>query len=106
MASARGAGEIERAWNLAVAGWVRAGRGQKALRSDLDRLVLQGVIPDLAASRAGHTPNEDLTIWIMAGLAGGMGNGEIGLGRGALTPRSDRYRARRSRARVPAFSVK
>ena len=70
VASARGAGEIERAWNLAVAGWVRAGRGQEAVRSDLDRLVLQGVIPDLAASRAGHTPNEDLTIWIMAGLAG------------------------------------
>ena len=70
VASARGAGEIERAWNLAVAGWVRAGRGHEALRSDLDRLVLQGVIPDLAASRAGHAPDEDRTIWIMAGLAG------------------------------------
>lgn len=48
-AGLRGAGEPERAWDAAVAGWVRAGlMGDRAasLRADLDRLVLQGIIPD------------------------------------------------------------
>ena len=38
-----------RAWDAAVAGWVRArlvGERAPALRADLDRLVLQGIIPD------------------------------------------------------------
>jgi hypothetical protein len=70
VAAARGAGHVERAWDLAVAGWVRAGPTRDALRSDLDRLVLQGVIPDLATARAGNTPEEDVAIWIMAELPG------------------------------------
>lgn len=48
-AAARGLGDLERAWEVAIAGWVRApltfDRGA-ALRADLDRLVLQGVIPE------------------------------------------------------------
>jgi hypothetical protein len=45
----RGEGELERAWDSAVAGWVRArliGERAPALRADLDRLVLQGIVPD------------------------------------------------------------
>jgi hypothetical protein len=45
----RGEGELDRAWDAAVAGWVRArliGDRAPAVRADLDRLVLQGIIPD------------------------------------------------------------
>jgi hypothetical protein len=50
-AAARGAGNLERAWNAAMAGWVTAPLGRDhgaALRADLDRLVVQGIIPDRA----------------------------------------------------------
>jgi hypothetical protein len=47
--SLRSLGELIKAWDAAVAGWVRApmgdGRGQ-ALRADLDQLVLQAIIPE------------------------------------------------------------
>lgn len=50
-AAARGAGELDRAWAAAVAAWVRASmmrdRGA-ALRADIDRLVLQALIPERA----------------------------------------------------------
>ena len=45
----RGAGELERAWDAAVAAWVRArlaGDRAPSLRADLDHLVVEGVIPD------------------------------------------------------------
>ena len=45
----RGAGELQRAWDAAVAGWVRArlaGDKSPTLRADLDRVVTQGIIPD------------------------------------------------------------
>jgi hypothetical protein len=60
---------VQRAWNLAVAGWIRAGHANATLRTDLDRLVLQGVIPDLAVSRAGRSPTDGVTIELMAQLA-------------------------------------
>jgi hypothetical protein len=47
--SLRGAGEIDGAWDAAVAAWARArlvGERAPSLRADLDRLVLQGIIPD------------------------------------------------------------
>ena len=48
-AGARGAGELDRAWAAAIAAWVRASmtldRGA-ALRADVDRLVLQALIPE------------------------------------------------------------
>lgn len=51
-AAARGAGDTERAWSAAAAGWIRAalarGRGA-ALKADLDRLVTTAIIPDRAA---------------------------------------------------------
>ena len=45
----RGSNELERAWDAAVAAWVRArlaGDRSPTLRADLDRVVLQGIIPD------------------------------------------------------------
>jgi hypothetical protein len=50
-AAARGAGDIDRAWNAAMAGWVRApyvGAQGETLRNDLDRLVTQAIIPERA----------------------------------------------------------
>ena len=49
VAALRGAGEPERAWDASIACWVRArmmGDRAASLRADIDRLVLQGIIPD------------------------------------------------------------
>jgi hypothetical protein len=57
-AAARGAGDLDRAWQAAIAGWVRASlapdRGA-AVRADLDRLVVQAIIPE----RAARLPTQD-----------------------------------------------
>jgi hypothetical protein len=50
-AAARGTGDLDRAWQAAVAGWVRAGLAQDggaSLRADLDRLVTEAIIPERA----------------------------------------------------------
>jgi hypothetical protein len=54
--AARGAGDLEGAWNAAVAGWIRAGSQAdgKQLRSDLDRFVTQTLIPERAQARTGQ----------------------------------------------------
>ena len=54
-AAARGVGDLQRAWDAAIAGWVRArlaGDRSVALRADLDRLVRQAVIPERARQTA------------------------------------------------------
>lgn len=51
----RGAAEPVEAWNAAIAGWVRArlaGARSAMLRADLDKLVLEGIIPDRVGSVA------------------------------------------------------
>ena len=51
-ASARAAGDLDRAWAAASAGWIRAALGRDrgvTLRADLDKLVTQAIIPDRAA---------------------------------------------------------
>jgi hypothetical protein len=51
-AASRGAGDLDRAWAAASAGWIRAVAARDrgvALRADLDRLVIQAIIPDRAA---------------------------------------------------------
>lgn len=48
-AGLRAQGETERAWQAAIAAWVRAplaGSRAVALRADIDRLVREGLIPD------------------------------------------------------------
>ncbi len=58
-AAARGAGDIERAWDAAIAGWVRISqlgtRGFGA-RGDLDALVRTAIIPDRARAIAPAAP--------------------------------------------------
>jgi hypothetical protein len=52
--AARGAGDVERAWDAAIAGWVRSTLRPEAselLRADLDRLVTQALIPERARNR-------------------------------------------------------
>ncbi|MEZ5287041.1 MAG: hypothetical protein R2712_19990 [Vicinamibacterales bacterium] len=52
-AALRGAGNPLAAWHAATAGWARArlaGERSAALRADLDKLVLQGIIPDRVKS--------------------------------------------------------
>jgi len=54
-AGARGVDDLPRAWGAAVAGWVRAGstgtRGD-ALRDDLERLIVQVILPERAGQLA------------------------------------------------------
>ncbi|MGD9902957.1 MAG: hypothetical protein AB7U83_05775 [Vicinamibacterales bacterium] len=48
-AGLRAQGELDRAWQAAIAAWVRApiaGEAASALRADIDRLVREGIIPD------------------------------------------------------------
>jgi hypothetical protein len=55
-AAARAQGDQQSAWDSAQAGWVRSalagGDGGAALRADLDRLVLRGIVPDRARATA------------------------------------------------------
>jgi tetratricopeptide (TPR) repeat protein len=49
----RGTGDAMAAWDAAIASWVRArlaGEHSASLRADLDKLVLEGIIPDRVAS--------------------------------------------------------
>jgi hypothetical protein len=62
-AAARGSGDLEAAWNAAIAAWVRApltaDRGV-SLRADIDRLVTQAIIPERARQIAGPRHTETL----------------------------------------------
>jgi hypothetical protein len=59
--AARGAGDLERAWDAAVAGWVRSTlkpESSPALRTDLDRLVMQALIPERVRTRPAREQPE------------------------------------------------
>jgi tetratricopeptide (TPR) repeat protein len=70
-AGLRGCGELDRALDAALAGWVRAiharDRGA-AVRADLDRLVIQAILPE----RAARLPSREQK----AALAGMLGEWE------------------------------
>jgi hypothetical protein len=53
--AARGVGDLETAWDAAVAAWVRATLSPTAsqLRTDIDRLVTEALIPERAQARPG-----------------------------------------------------
>jgi hypothetical protein len=66
----RGEGEPIEAWEAAVAGWVRArlaGAMSAKLRADLDKLVLEGIIPDRirasAPDKRGQMESDLKTEW-------------------------------------------
>lgn len=51
----RGSGQALEAWEAAIAGWVRArlaGARAATLRADLDKIVLEGIIPDRVRAAA------------------------------------------------------
>jgi hypothetical protein len=53
-AAARGEGDLDRAWDAAVAAWVRATLSPDTtatLRADIDRLVLDALVPERARTR-------------------------------------------------------
>jgi hypothetical protein len=57
----RGSGDIERAWHVAVAGWVRSTLSPETtgeLRADLDRLVMQALIPERSRLMSVRDPLE------------------------------------------------
>jgi hypothetical protein len=51
--AARGTGDLDAAWDAAVAAWVRAtlGPATMQLRTDIDRLVTEALIPERARAR-------------------------------------------------------
>ena len=60
-AALRGAGDLERAWHAAMAGWVTALLAPDraaALRADLDRLMVQGIIPERALQLQPKDPKQ------------------------------------------------
>lgn len=62
--AARGTGDVEGAWDAAIAGWVRSTlrpEASRALRADLDRLVSQALVPERARARPAPDPTEALT---------------------------------------------
>jgi hypothetical protein len=59
--SARGAGDIDGAWNSAIAAWVRSTLSPDTtsrLRDDLDRLVTQALIPERSRIVSAREPQE------------------------------------------------
>jgi hypothetical protein len=61
-AASRGAGDLDRAWDVAMAGWIRAKLAPETadkLRSDLDRLVTQALIPERARAKPPRDPLAD-----------------------------------------------
>ena len=66
----RGTGDAMAAWDAAIAGWVRARLASSrsaTLRADLDKLVLEGIIPDrvrsVPAERRGQAESDFRTEW-------------------------------------------
>jgi hypothetical protein len=57
---ARGAGDLDRAWDAAIAGWVRAMLGSEStyVRAELDRLVSTALIPERARARPTREQEE------------------------------------------------
>jgi tetratricopeptide (TPR) repeat protein len=60
----RGAGDLDRAWVAAVAGWVRAGEQPEGrrLRADLDTFVTVTLIPERAQARTGQSLDRAVTM--------------------------------------------
>ena len=64
-AAARAQGDVQAAWDAAMAGWVRAPLASDkgtALRTDLDRLVLRAIVPERAKATA-QTPESLRQQW-------------------------------------------
>lgn len=61
-AASRGAGDVDRAWDAAMAAWVRAKLAPETadkLRLDVDRLVTQALIPERSRMKPSRDPQAD-----------------------------------------------
>ncbi|MSO45879.1 MAG: hypothetical protein EXQ59_03815 [Acidobacteria bacterium] len=61
-AASRGAGDLDRAWDAAMAGWIRATLTPDTadrLRSDVDRLVTQALVPERTRTKPARDPQLD-----------------------------------------------
>lgn len=61
-AASRGAGDLDRAWGAAMAGWIRATLAPDTadtLRSDLDRLVTQALVAERTRTKPPRDPLAD-----------------------------------------------
>lgn len=60
VAAARGAGDTERAWDAAIAAWIRAGLSADGavLRGDLDRLVTTALVTERARQRPAREQSQ------------------------------------------------
>ncbi len=58
--AARGAGDLGRAWDAAIAGWLRASLTDHPdrLRADLDRFVRETLIPEISGASAARPPRD------------------------------------------------
>jgi hypothetical protein len=64
-AAARAEGDVQGAWDAVEAGWVRASLATgetMALRSDLDRLMILGIVPERAKALA-QSPDDLRSEW-------------------------------------------
>jgi len=62
--AARGAGDVDRAWNAAIAGWIRSRLSPASadtLRADLDRLVTQVLVTERARTRPQREQADAMT---------------------------------------------
>jgi hypothetical protein len=65
--AARGRGDLDGAWNSAVAAWVRATLAMDSapsLRADLDRLVMQALIPERSRTFPTRDPQEMVAVLV------------------------------------------
>lgn len=68
VAAAQGSGDLDTAWIMAQASWIRAGLGSTAAtqtRAEIDRVVIEGTIPARAARVTGRDSN-----LVIAGMVG------------------------------------
>ena len=68
VAAAHGAGDLDAAWTRAQAAWVRTAFSATRVnetRTDIDRVVMEGIIPARAARIGGREPN-----LVVAGMVG------------------------------------
>lgn len=68
VAATHGTGDLDAAWSAAQASWLRAGfagAGVVQSRAEIDRVVMEGIIPARAARVGGREPN-----LVVAGMVG------------------------------------
>jgi hypothetical protein len=68
--AARGAGDLDGAWNSAFSSWIRVGAQPDGdqLRNDLDRFVIQTLIPERAQARTGQRLDAKATLTEISAL--------------------------------------